>query len=85
MPSLIYVGDKTSHGGIVLTGSPRITQNGRAAARKGDRVSCPLCGDNQIVEGNPNICDGSLPMAFHGYKTACGATLIASSSSTGTR
>lgn len=85
MPALIYVGDKTSHGGVVLSGSPRITQNGRAAARKGDRVSCPQCGENLIVEGNASICDASRPMAFHGHKTACGATLIASSNSTGTR
>lgn len=85
MPALIYVGDSTSHGGMVLTGSPHITLNGRAAARKGDRVSCPLCGDNLIAEGNPSICDAGQPMAFHGHKTACGATLIASSNSTETR
>ncbi|KPC54144.1 PAAR domain-containing protein [Amantichitinum ursilacus] len=83
MPSLIYVGDKTSHGGVVLSGSARVTQAGRGAARKTDRVSCPKCGDNMIVDGDDLIRDGDLPLAFHGDKTACGATLIASFSNTG--
>ncbi|MBB5192801.1 putative Zn-binding protein involved in type VI secretion [Silvimonas terrae] len=83
MPSLVYVGDKTSHGGVVLSGSARVTKDGRGAARKTDRVSCPKCGENMIVQGDDKIRDGDLPLAFHGYKTACGATLIASTSNTG--
>jgi uncharacterized Zn-binding protein involved in type VI secretion len=84
MPSVIYVGDKTSHGGVVLTGSFRITLNGRGAARKFDKVSCPRCGDNEIVEGNDRMRDGDIPLAFHGHKTRCGAVLLASTHVTGT-
>ncbi|EOC0070990.1 PAAR domain-containing protein [Cronobacter turicensis] len=32
------VGDKTSHGGSVLTGSPQITIDGKPVARKTDQV-----------------------------------------------
>ncbi|KVD93235.1 hypothetical protein WS63_06815 [Burkholderia stagnalis] len=79
MPNVIYIGDETSHGGKVLTGSSRVKLNGRGAARKTDKVSCPMCGDNEIAEGNNRMLDGNLPLAFHGYKTRCGAVLIASS------
>jgi len=75
MPNLIYVGDDTSHGGKVLTGSSRITLDGRGAARKTDRVSCPKCGENEIGEGNEHI--------LHGNKTRCGAILLASNGTTG--
>ncbi|MCA8003355.1 PAAR domain-containing protein [Burkholderia metallica] len=83
MPNVIYVGDATSHGGKVLTGSSRVKLHGRGAARKTDKVSCPRCGDNEIVEGNARMRDGDLPLSFHGHKTRCGATLIASSKVTG--
>jgi len=83
MPNLIYVGDDTSHGGKVLTGSSRITLDGRGAARKTDRVSCPKCGENEIGEGNEHILDGDLPLSFHGNKTRCGAILLASNGTTG--
>jgi len=84
MHNVIYVGDKTSHGGVVLTGSSRVKlADGRGAARKGDRVSCPRCEENEIVEGNDKMRDGDLPLAFHGYRTRCGASLISSVSTTG--
>jgi uncharacterized Zn-binding protein involved in type VI secretion len=79
MPNVIYVGDATSHGGVVLTGSTRVTLNGRGAARKADKVSCPRCGDNEIAEGNEKMLDGHLPLAFHGNRTRCGAILLSSS------
>lgn len=83
MPNLIYTGDKTTHGGVVQTGSSRISLNGRAAARKTDKVTCPLCGDNEIAEGDDRMMDGDLPLTFHGHRTRCGATLIASNGATG--
>jgi uncharacterized Zn-binding protein involved in type VI secretion len=83
MPSVVYVGDQTSHGGVVLTGSSRVTMNGRGAARRTDKVSCPRCGDNEIAEGDNNMLDGYLPLSFHGHRTRCGAFLIASGQVTG--
>ena len=42
-------------------------------------VACPLCkGVFPISQGDPsNVIDGA-PVAYHGCKTACGATLISS-------
>ncbi|MGF6853902.1 PAAR domain-containing protein [Paraburkholderia sp. CI3] len=79
MNNLAYEGDTTSHGGNILTGSDRIKVNGRRAARIGDRVSCPIHGDNEIVEGSDRMKDGTTPLSRDGDHTQCGAVLIASS------
>lgn len=57
--------------------------DGKAVARKGDRVSCPTHGENVIIEGDTSFTDDGVPIAFHGHKAACGCTLISSSPDTG--
>lgn len=78
---VIVVGDRTSHGGVVITGSPFSDVDGKAIARIGDKVTCPRKGHGSvttIVTGDvTDIIDGS-PIARHGDKAACGATLISS-------
>ncbi len=79
--SVIVVGDRTSHGGVVITGSPFSDVDGKAIARIGDKVTCPKKGHGSvttIVTGDvTDIIDGS-PVARHGDMTACGAMLISS-------
>ncbi len=79
MQPFIVQGDKTSHGGTVLAGSPFSLCEGKPIARVGDMCSCPKCkGVFPIGEGDSsNIVDGA-PVAYHGCKTACGAMLISS-------
>ncbi|MDR5827218.1 PAAR domain-containing protein [Caballeronia sp. LP006] len=79
MKNLAYEGDVTSHGGNILSGSNRIKVKGRRAARIGDFVSCPIHGDNRIVEGSKRIKDGIASLSRDGDHTECGAYLIASS------
>jgi uncharacterized Zn-binding protein involved in type VI secretion len=79
MKKLAYEGDSTSHGGMILTGSDRIKVKGRRAARVGDMVSCPIHGDNEIIEGSRSMKDGSVPLSRDGDHTRCGSVLIASS------
>lgn len=75
----IVEGDKTSHGGTVLEGSAFSTTNGRRIARLGDKVYCPRCKKTtSIIEGDPTIIVDGAPVALDGYKTSCGAVLIAS-------
>lgn len=86
---LIVVGDKTSHGGVVLEGASTTAVEGKAIARVGDKVSCPLCGHGQhgiteIVTGDPTLIIDGRPAARDGDMTACGATLIASQATTTT-
>jgi uncharacterized Zn-binding protein involved in type VI secretion len=78
MKHLAYEGDATSHGGTILTGSDRIKVKGRRAARVGDKVSCPIHGDNEIVEGSDRMKDGTASLSRDGDHTRCGAQLIAS-------
>lgn len=78
---VIVVGDRTSHGGVVITGAPFSDVDGKAIARIGDKVTCPQKGHGSvttIVTGDLTaIIDGN-PVARHGDQTACGATLISS-------
>lgn len=70
----ICVGDKTSCGGNVISGSPFTDVRGRAVARKGDRISCKY--NCTIINGNEaEIIDGA-PMALHGSQTSRGCTCL---------
>ncbi len=77
----IVVGDSTSHGGRVISGSPSSTWSSAKIpiARKGDRVTCPKCEPHEfdIVEGCDGSTDFGAPVALEGHKTGCGAVLIA--------
>jgi uncharacterized Zn-binding protein involved in type VI secretion len=82
---IILVGDKTDHGGTVISGAPTSDVDGRQIARVGDQVTCPKKGHGgttTIVSGDPTCVIDGAPVARHGDKTACGATLIASQSVT---
>ncbi|MBX8459760.1 PAAR domain-containing protein [Enterobacter sp. RIT637] len=76
MKKIICVGDETSHGGYVLTGSSQITIDGKAVARKSDLVSCSIHGVNSISEGDEKHCDNGLAVALEGHRCSCGAILI---------
>nr|WP_105583532.1 PAAR domain-containing protein [Cronobacter sakazakii] len=80
MLPIIRKGDKTTHGGSVMTCSSTMIFGGIGVARKGDKVSCPIPshGVTIIIEGNPDYLDNGIPVAFHGHKCACGCSLISS-------
>lgn len=81
MMNLIRVGDDTDHGGKVETGSQMMQYDGRAVARKGDRVSCPKHPDvlpNVIEEGDTSLTDAGVPIARHGHHATCGCSLLSS-------
>jgi uncharacterized Zn-binding protein involved in type VI secretion len=74
---LITVGDKTSHGGVVIESSQQSDTGGKGIARMGDKATCPIHGPNPIISGDSTLIVDGKPAARHGDKTACGATLIA--------
>lgn len=81
----IVLGDKTSHGGTVIAGSPSTDSGGKPIARVGDKATCPCKGHGgvtPIVSGDATCLLDGRPAARHGDRTACGATLIASQSAT---
>lgn len=80
MKGIIRVGDKTTSGGSVLSGSTHRKFHGIGVARIGDPVSCPIPGHGPTVvsEGHQTFKDNGVPIAFHGHRCACGCALITS-------
>lgn len=82
---IITVGDKTDHGGTVISGSPTHDICGRAIARLGDQVKCPQSypggkphGINKIVTSCESLTINGVPVAVDGCVTECGCKLIGS-------
>ncbi|MTD29392.1 PAAR domain-containing protein [Erwinia sorbitola] len=80
MKGIVRIGDKTTGGGQVQSGSEKMILQGVGVARINDLVICPLVGHSPsyIAEGHPTMKDNGIPVAFHGYKCSCGCTLISS-------
>jgi len=78
MRGVIRLNDPTSHGGKVISASPKSVVMGQAIARKGDSCSCPKRGHRgcTIAEGDPDVLIDGVPVAFEGHKTSCGAVLM---------
>lgn len=81
---VIRLGDKTSHGGTVVEASAMSDSGGIGIARMGDKTSCPIPGHgtSPIVSGDQTFIVDGKPVARHGDKTGCGATLIAGQQNT---
>lgn len=83
---IITVGDKTDHGGTVISGSPNHDIRGRAIARLGDKVDCPQPypgvgkphGVNKIITAHDTLTVDGVPVAVEGYTTECVCKLIGS-------
>lgn len=80
MRGIIRIGDLTSSGGTVLTGSTVMKFDGIGVARQGDLVLCPLPGHglNAIATGHSAFKEGGLPVAFLDDLCLCGCVLISS-------
>ena len=75
---LITIGDKTSHGGVVMGATMLSLTGDKPIARVGDMTACPKCkGMFPIAEGDGSLIIDGAAAAYHGCKTACGASLIA--------
>ncbi|QJQ02425.1 hypothetical protein RB25_25225 [Herbaspirillum rubrisubalbicans] len=74
----ITVGDKTSHGGTVISGDQTFLIHGKAVAGIGDLTVCPRCkGTFPITSGAEDMMTNGKAPAREGDRTACGAILIA--------
>jgi len=83
--NIIVLGDKTSHGGTVISASMTSSAHGKGWARVGDMVSCPRCrGVFPISQGDNSLLDDGKPVAYDGCKVACGAILISNQAVTTT-
>ena len=77
---LVLLGDKTTHGGNVISASSAIMVNGKQVALVGDKVSCPVTGHgiNPIIEGSPHRTFNGRAVVVDGCKCQCGCQVISS-------
>jgi uncharacterized Zn-binding protein involved in type VI secretion len=76
---VVRLGDKTSHGGQVISAQSTFTVLGRAVAVQGDQVICPKCkGVFPIQVTSSERRHHGKPVAYDGDKAACGAKLMSS-------
>ncbi|WP_313243842.1 PAAR domain-containing protein [Stenotrophomonas rhizophila] len=74
----VVVGDATSGGGEVITGSASTRIDGHAVALVGDKASCPTHGGvSTIVSGDPARRIAGRSVARHMDPLDCGCRLIA--------
>ncbi|MCK6191059.1 S-type pyocin domain-containing protein [Pseudomonas sp. EYE_354] len=70
----IMTGAKTTAGGEVISGMERTSFNGQMIAREGDRVACPACGTEGVIElAGPRLCEswGGKQAALEGDLCRC--------------
>lgn len=73
----IVVGDPTSSGGTVVTGSPFTDIEGMPVSRVTDQATCPRHkGAYPIVDGDPTMIVDGQPVALHGSSLACGCKVL---------
>jgi 3-oxoacyl-[acyl-carrier-protein] synthase-3 len=74
----VLLGDKTIHGGEVISASSTSIVNVKPVALVGGKVSCPIHGENAIKEGGVGRTENGLEMVVNGCRSECGAELISS-------
>jgi len=74
---IIRLGDKTSHGGEVISAASDFTVLGKAVAVEGDMTYCPQCkGSFAIRPAGGTRTHHGKQVAFNDDVTECGAKLI---------
>lgn len=74
---VIRIGDKTSHGGQVVSASSGTVVMGKLAALDGDMSVCPRCkGKFALKPDGAGARHEGKPYAYHDDVTECGARLI---------
>ncbi|QJD90290.1 PAAR domain-containing protein [Duganella dendranthematis] len=76
---VIRLGDKTTHGGKVISAQSDLKALGQAVAVEGDLAMCPKCkGVFPIQLATSERHHRGRAVAYDGDKTACGAGLLSS-------
>lgn len=77
--AVVRMGDKTSHGGQVISACDTYTVLGKKVALDGDSTFCPQCkGTFPILVSDSERQHHGKQVVYHGDLTACGAKLISS-------
>lgn len=73
----IVLGDRTSHGGVIISGDLTFTIDGQPVARVGDKATCPRCNRLATIISSrfPTVIDLGKSMAYDQDMTDCGALI----------
>lgn len=76
----VLLGDKTTHGGQVISATSNMIVNGKTVALVGDKISCPVPfhGANNIIEGSPEWMSDGKAIVVDGCRCQCGCQVISS-------
>lgn len=76
----VLLGDKTTHGGEVISASSTMIANDKTVALIGDKVSCPIPGHgiNAIIEGSSEWSSDGKAIVVDGCHCECGCQVISS-------
>jgi uncharacterized Zn-binding protein involved in type VI secretion len=76
----VLLGDKTTHGGSVISASSTMIVHGTKVALIGDKVSCPVegHGTNPIIEGSSEWSSDGKAIVVDGCRCQCGCLVISS-------
>lgn len=76
----VLLGDKTTHGGQVISASSTMVINGKNVALVGDKINCPINGHgvNAIVDGSPEWISDGKAVVVNGCYCECGCQVISS-------
>lgn len=76
---VIRLGDKTNHGGKVISAASDFKVLAKPIAVDGDMTFCPKCrGVFPIQPSHSDRTHNGKQIAYDGHRTACGAKLISS-------
>ncbi|MDR5854834.1 PAAR domain-containing protein [Caballeronia sp. LZ062] len=70
------LGDKTTHGGIVIQAAPDFKHLGVPVALDQHLTECPMCGGTFPINASGKMTHKGRRVAYIGDSTACGAVLI---------
>lgn len=76
----VLLGDKTTHGGEVISASSTMIVNAKKVALVGDKISCPKDGHgiNSTVEGSSEWISDGKAVVVDGCRCECGCKVISS-------
>ena len=76
----VLLGDKTTHGGQVISASSTMVVNGKNVALVGDKIICPINGHgiNAIIDGSPEWISDGKAVVVNGCHCECGCQVISS-------
>lgn len=81
MPGVARLGDKTNHGGTVVSASSTVVADGKPVARAGDMHVCPIKGHGTTpFSSSSSVVEGGRGLVRAGMDAAgCGAVVVGGS------